>query len=149
MVGSPDAPGREFACFTSDEFVQRILNFNASPTHIMALLKANTKLVTYNYWEPDSTQLTAAGRGVEFYDYSTPGGSAETDNRSDDPRVAQQLEELYNELLPKEIRRPMPASPRVVQAQQEQAWIDYADLVDNLSDEESKASPHLSVGGGL
>jgi uncharacterized sulfatase len=149
MVASPQAPGRDYACFTTDETVQKVLNFSASPTHIMALLKAQTKLVTYNYWEPTSTTPVEPGREVEFYDYSTAGGRAETDNRPDDPRVAEQIAQLYNELLPGEIRKPLPPSLVAVGEQQEQAWIDYADLVETLSDEDALASTHLSVGAGL
>lgn len=149
MVASATAPGRDYACFTTDEFVQPILNFNASPTHIMALLKAHTKLVAYSFWRPASTDLSTVDRGVEFYDYTTAGGRAETDNRSDDPRVPGQLTELFDDLLQNEIRKPLPPSLVAVQAQQEQAWIDYADLLDNLEDALSLGNVQLSVGGGL
>lgn len=149
MVRSPEAPGRDYACFTTDEFVQRILNFNASPTHIMALIEATTKLITYSFWNPASTRFNALDRGVEFYDYSTQGGRAETDNRPADSRVAGQLTRLFDELLPNEVRKPLPPSLRAVQSQQEQAWITYADLLDNLEDAISLANTRLSVGAGL
>ncbi|MBN9415220.1 hypothetical protein ABS71_05840 [bacterium SCN 62-11] len=149
MVASADAPGRDYACFTSDEFVQRILNFNAAPTHIMALLQAYTKLVTYNFWTPASTRFSPLDRGVEFYDYATAGGQSEMDNQSSDPRVPEQLARLFDQLLPNEVRKPLPASLRAIQSQQEQAWIAYADLLDNLQDAVSLSSVHLSLGGGL
>lgn len=149
MVRSPEAPGRDYACFTTDEFVQRILNFNASPTHIMALIQAATKLVTYSFWSPASTRFSPLDRGIEFYDYSNEAGRAETDNRPGDPRVAGQLARLFDELLPGEVRKPLPASLTAIQSQQELAWIAYADLLDNLQDAVSLSNVHLSLGAGL
>lgn len=149
MVSSPEAPGREYVCFTTDEFVQRVLNFNASPTHIMALIQNATKLVSYSYWAPASTRLVALDRGVEFYDYATPGGRSETENQPNDPRVAAQAARLFDDLLHKEVRKPLPPSLTAIQSQQERAWITYADLLDNLQDSVSLANAHLSLGAGL
>lgn len=149
VVRSPDAAGREFACFTGDEFVQRFLNFNASPTHILAAMQGQTKLVTYNFWVPQSTDIAALGREVEFYDHSTPGGLAELDNTPNDPRVPGQLDQLFDDLVPNEVRKPLPESLQAVQAQQEQTYISFASLLDSLSQNEELQNVHVSLGGGL
>ncbi|MBX3167786.1 MAG: sulfatase-like hydrolase/transferase [Candidatus Eremiobacteraeota bacterium] len=149
VVRSSSAPGRESACFTSDEFVQRVLNFNLSPTHIMAMLLAQSKLVTYSFWAPTSTRPVPLGREVEFYDYTSESGREELNNQNQDPQVEAQLEQLFNQLLPNEVRKPLPASLTSVQSQKEQEYIAYASLVDDLSDKDALANIQLSLGGGL
>ncbi len=110
VVRSSQAEGRSKAFYTTDEYVLPALNFNLSPTHIVGVMTPTTKLGIYNYWAPTTVHPLAAGRALEFYDHTTPGGRAELDNRSDDPRAQELLEEWLNDDMPNEVRRPIAAS---------------------------------------
>ena len=132
VVRSSLAPGRDFAVYTTDEFVQRVLNYNASPTHIAALIQGSLKLGIYNHWAPGTTRPVALGRELEFYDHSTAGGAAELDNQPGDPRVQELLALWENEILPNEVRRPLPESLREVQEATRQAYLEFVEIRDDI-----------------
>lgn len=132
VVRSSRAPGREVAIYTTDEFVTRILNYNVSPTHIAGIISGAQKLGIYNFWAPGSTRPIAAGRELEFYDHATPGGAAELDNRPSDPRAQELLELWENELLPNEVRKPLPESLRHAQEATRQAYLEFIRVRDDI-----------------
>lgn len=133
VVRSSQAPGRDIAVYTTDEFVQRVLNFNAAPTHIVGVVKGSTKLGIYNHWAPGTTEPVRVGRDLEFYDHSTPGGAAELDNRPNDPRAAELLDQWENEILPNEVRRPLPRSLQAAQEATRQAYVNFVTVRDDIN----------------
>jgi uncharacterized sulfatase len=136
VVQSSQAPGRDVAVYTTDEFVQRVLNFNASPTHIVGLVRGTEKLGIYNHWAPGTTVPVAAGRTLEFYDHATTGGAAELDNRPDDPRAQELLQLWENEILPGEVELPIPASLRQAQEATRQAYLEFVGVRDDIDIDE-------------
>ncbi|WP_420265474.1 sulfatase-like hydrolase/transferase [Candidatus Magnetominusculus dajiuhuensis] len=133
VVRSATASGRTYACFTTDEYVKPIMNFNLSPTHIIGVMQDQLKLGVYNFWYPQTTTPMLLGGEAEFYDHATTGGALELDNQPNDPRAAFMLYALFSELLPNEIRRPLPASLQTAQAQAEQAYLQYVSVLDTLA----------------
>lgn len=133
VVQSPRAPGRDYAVYTTDEFVNHILNYNAAPTHIAGVMTATEKLGIYNYWRPGTVNPVALGRELEYYDRRTPGGKQELDNRPDDPRAQELLRIWEQELLPQEVRRPLPESLRAVQQETYQTYLNFVSRRDDVS----------------
>jgi hypothetical protein len=65
----------------------------------------------YANWVPGTTDIAFDSTiEIEYYDYSTPGGRAETHNRKNDPRAAVLYRALLQDILPKDLRAPLPAS---------------------------------------
>src|SRR2546423_226144 len=100
MLMSASAPGRPFVLLATDELVPATYNFNDSPLHILAYRSKTEKLVTYANWTPTGDIDPATPPEIEFYDYATAGGRAETNNTPDDPRVPALLDQLLSDLLP-------------------------------------------------
>lgn len=132
IVSSSKAPGRDNAIYTTDEFVQRVLNYNASPTHIAAVMQGKQKLGIYNHWAPGTTTALALQRELEFYDHNTPRGALELENRPDDPRAQELLALWENELVPNELRKPLPPSLRDVQEATRQAYLEFVGVRDDI-----------------
>lgn len=147
VISSAQAPGRRHACFTTDEYISPLLNFNRAPTHILGVTDGLTKLGLYSYWLPRTTQRIDEGEELEFYDYATPGGRAELDNTPQDPRATALRNLLVNELVPGEIQRPLPLSLRPAQDANRLVYLEFVDLLDGLEEEETLNSAlHLNFG---
>lgn len=146
VISSDQAPGRRHACFTTDEYISPVLNFNRAPTHILGVTDGASKLGLYNYWLPRTTQRINEGEELEYYDYASPEGRAELDNRPDDPRALELRSLLVNELLPNEIERPLPPSLRAVQEANRLVYLEFVDLIDGLEEEGTLSSIHLNFG---
>lgn len=132
VVRSSAAAGRDAAIYTTDEFVARILNYNLSPTHIAGIIKGSQKLGIYNFWAPGSTQPVELGRELEFYDHATPDGALELESRPDDPRALELLELWEKQLLPNEVRKPLPESLRQVQEATRQTYLEFVSVRDDI-----------------
>lgn len=146
IVRDRNAVGREYAVYTTDEYVNPLLNFNGAPTHILALMQANTKLGLYGHWVNHTVQLSPLGRELEFYDHSTPSGKLELDNEPGDPRVPPSLNRLLSEILPGEIRKPLPPSLSSFADANQQVYLAYIDFLDGFSEAEVLANIHLNFG---
>ncbi len=132
IVASNQAPGRELAVYTTDEFVNRALNYNLSPTHIVGLVKGAQKLGIYNHWAPGSTRPVTLGRELEFYDLTTPAGAAEMESLPTDSRALELLELWETEVLPNEVRRQLPESLRQTQEATRQAYLNFVQVRDDI-----------------
>jgi Sulfatase len=108
MLKSANAPGRPYVVFATDETVPDVYNFNNSPNHIIGVRTAEAKFGLYAKWAPGTTDISFDDAETEFYDYATPGGRAETDNRKDDPRAAILYRALWQDILPNELHAPLP-----------------------------------------
>ncbi|MGH7114845.1 MAG: sulfatase-like hydrolase/transferase [Stellaceae bacterium] len=135
MLKSAHAPGRPYVVFTSDEAVPHAYNFNDSPGHVIGLRTAKAKLGVYANWLPGGNSLAFDGTmELEYYDYTTPGGRAETDNRQlRDPGAAALYALLLHHVLPNELRAPLPPSLVPAQRVAEKLYLDYVSLINGGS----------------
>ncbi|HEY3908563.1 MAG TPA: sulfatase-like hydrolase/transferase [Stellaceae bacterium] len=135
MLKSADAAGRLYVVFTSDEAVPNAFNFNGSPGHLIGLRTVNAKLGVYANWVPGGNSLAFDGTmEFEYYDYATPGGRAETDNRGRrDPGAALLYALLLHRVLPDELRAPLPPSLVPAQTVAANLYLDYVNLINSGS----------------
>jgi hypothetical protein len=70
---------------------------------------------------------------TEFYDYATAGGRAETDNRKDDPRAAIFYRALLHDILPSELRAPLPSRFRPAQTIAQENYLAYVKAINTLT----------------
>jgi uncharacterized sulfatase len=146
VIGSSSAPGRDYAVYTSDEFVNRFFNYNASPTHIASVIAGSEKLGFYRHWAPRTTAPLKEGQEIEFYDHSTAGGAAETDNQPDDPRVQALLDQWDNEILPNEVRKPLPQSLQAAQEATRQTYLAFVEILDDIDGEDIRDNVAFNLG---
>lgn len=107
MLKSASAPGRDYILFATDEMASPQYNFNDAPLHITAMRTKTEKIAMYAKWAPYTTQIIPSSVELEFYDYSTSGGRAETFNTPRDSRVPGLVRELMH-LQATEVRKPLP-----------------------------------------
>jgi len=131
MLKSTSANGRPYILFATDELVQPVYNFNDSPLHIVCMRTATEKFAFYSKWRTYSTDVIASSIETEFYDYSTAAGRAETHNTPSDARVPALLAQLRNNLIPHELRAPLPGVYRLAQLRAQQAFLQYSYLIEN------------------
>jgi len=115
MLRSAAAPGCDYVLLAMDELVLGQFNFNQAPLHVVGLRTADAKLGTYADWSGPDARIDPASLQLEFYDYATPRGRAELDNAPNDPRVRPMLDTLLNDIIPNELRAPLPGLLRAVQ----------------------------------
>ena len=147
MLQSASAPGRPYVVFATDEPVPQVYNFNGSPHHIIGLRTQDAKLGVYADWVSGTTAINPSTIDLEYYDYTTPGGLLETDNRKHDPARLSLLAALLTDVLPNELRAPLP--PRFVPAQTlaKTEYLAYVDLLNRISTlEETLAVLPITVG---
>jgi arylsulfatase A-like enzyme len=108
MLQSASAPGRPYVVFTDDDPFPQVYNFNHSPQKIIGLRTPVAKLGVYADWVPGTTRIAPSTIQLEYYDYTTPGGLLEIDNRKDDPAAIILLAALLTDVLPNELRAPLP-----------------------------------------
>jgi arylsulfatase A-like enzyme len=120
ICAHPSAPGRPWIVHATDEDVTEFATepyAAEAPRHVVALRSARGKLAVYSNWTPETTRLEPAGQELELYDYSQPSGRAELVNSAG---VQTELEEalwtvLETEVLPGELRAPLPSALRAPQ----------------------------------
>jgi uncharacterized sulfatase len=134
MLESASAAGRPYVVFTSDETVPGVYNFNNSPGHIIGVRTPDAKLGVYANWVQGTTQIANNGTvELEYYDYSTPGGLAETDNRTDLPGASSLYNALLQDILPNELRAPLPSTYVPAQTIAKNLYLAYVQLITFLT----------------
>lgn len=129
MLQSASAAGRDYVMLVTDELTLPAYNFNDSPLHIVGLRTKTEKLVTYGKWHGFTTRVVPKSLELEFYDYTTEGGRAETANTPHDPRVPALVKHLRDTLVPNELRAPLPGVLQYAQAQAEVQYLKFAQLI--------------------
>jgi uncharacterized sulfatase len=112
LLRNPNAKGRDHVLFATDEILPTLLNYLNAPTHVLAVRTHEAKLVTYTHWAHNTTTPIRAGMQLEFYDYATSAGRAETRSNPNDPRVKLLLNKLFNQYVPTQMEAPLPAALR-------------------------------------
>lgn len=131
LLGSAQASGRRYVLFTTDE-LNSGYNFNNSPPHVLGLITENTKLGVYANFLPDTTTIDQSSIQLEFYNYATAGGLAETESTVGDRRVRRMLNALLNDLIPNELQAPLPSSYGQAQTDARDKYIKYEKIADQL-----------------
>ena len=149
IVRSKAAPGRDFAFYTTDEFVNRPLNFEAAPVHISGVVTDAGKLGLYRFWRPRSTEPLSAGQQLEYYDYSTAEGRLEVDNQPGAAQAEALLQRWDAEFLPGEVRKPLPSSLQSTAAAAQQQYVEFteAHLDVSLSELRGTIAHNLGLDG--
>jgi uncharacterized sulfatase len=123
LLRNPNAKGRDHVLVATDEIIPRLLNYLNAPTHVLAVRTHEAKLVTYTHWARNTTTPVRAGMQLEFYDYATSAGRAETRSHPDDPRVRPLLNKLFNQYVPTQMQAPLPVALRPASARARAAYI--------------------------
>jgi len=85
-----------------------VLNYLHAPTHVLAVRTKEAKLVTYTKWFSGTTRRVPASLQLEFYDYATAQGRAETRSQPDDPRGKAMAHKLFTQYVPRQMEAPLP-----------------------------------------
>jgi arylsulfatase A-like enzyme len=136
MLQSAGAPGRPYVVFSTDEATPTVYNFNNSPGHIIGLRTPDAKLGVYADWVKDTIDINLDSIQLEYYDYQTPGGRLETDNRKNDPAAFVLLQQLLTNVLPNELRAPLPSTFIPAQTDATTRYITYVDAIDQIDKSE-------------
>lgn len=131
----PAAAGRSWILHATDEDVTEFATepyAAEAPRHVVALRSAAGKLAVYSNWRPETTEQEVAGEEYELYDYSEPGGQAETVNSAGSQGPLE--EELWNILehdaVPRELQAPLPSGLREAQ---QRGLSNYADVEQRMN----------------
>jgi hypothetical protein len=111
LLRNPNAAGRNHVLFATDELLAPgASNYLHAPTHVLAVRTREVKLVTYSHWTRGTIRPVPAAMKLEFYDYATSTGRAETRSHPDDPRVKPLLSKLFSHYAPTQMQAPLPDS---------------------------------------
>jgi hypothetical protein len=140
MLRSANAPGRQYILFATDETTPSIYNFFRLPgggfpgSHITGIHTKKGKFAMYANWNSGTTDIVYDNTlELEFYDYSTPGGVAELDNRPNDPQSRGLYNRLVHDLIPHELQAPLPASLQPFQDAAKERLVAYLKAIDELT----------------
>jgi hypothetical protein len=112
LLANPHAAGREHIVFATDEIIPAAINYAHAPTHVLAVRTQEAKLVTYSHWAPGSTRVIPQSIKLEYYDYRTAAGRAETRSHPHDPRAKALAHKLFHQYVPRQMQAPLPSSLR-------------------------------------
>jgi uncharacterized sulfatase len=114
ILRDAQAPGRPYAVYSSDEhFIPAAVNYLHAPEHVVGLAFPAAKLAVYSHWFPETEWPLF--KTTEYYDYATEEGRLEIASTPECAAAKSAVELLNREVLPHELRAPLPA--RYVDAQ--------------------------------
>jgi uncharacterized sulfatase len=109
LLRNARAAGRDHLLFASDEVLPAAMNYLDAPTHLLGVRTRDAKLCTYSHWAPGTATPVQKTIKLEFYDYATKSGRAETLSSPDDPRAMALARKLFRQYVPQEMEAPLPA----------------------------------------
>jgi hypothetical protein len=128
IAANPSAAGRPWVAHTTDETTVEELSYtysfaNEAPHHVAAVRTPNAKYAVYSPWKSGTIEVDTSDQDFELYDYSADGGQLELDNiAGSGSQLREQMSGLLqSEVIPKEIRAPL---PRHLKAAQEEGMAD-------------------------
>jgi uncharacterized sulfatase len=92
---------------------------------VLAVRTRNAKLVTYTKWAPGTTRPIPASLQLEFYDYATAQGRAETRSHPDDPRAKAMAHKLFTQYVPRQMEAPLPPPLKRTVAKAHASYVDF------------------------
>ncbi len=121
IAADPTAEGRAWIAHVTDELTTEYaptFYARATPRHVIAMRTPRAKYATYSHWEQHEETISLAGQEHELYDYATARGRLELENLTGRSPVEEELHRtLSEEVIPNEVRRPLPA--RLAQARRQ------------------------------
>jgi arylsulfatase A-like enzyme len=133
LLSNPAAAGRDHVLFATDEILPAAMNYLKAPTHVLAVRTPEVKLVAYSHWAKGTTRPIKAKMGIEFYDYSTAAGRAETQSNPDDSRVQPLLNKLFGEYSSRQMEAPLPRSLKSTVAKARASYVIFEALTNAYS----------------
>jgi len=125
LLRNPNAAGRDHILFATDEVLLDELNYLHAPTHVLAVRTHEAKLVTYTHWVPGTTRPIPESMELEFYNYATSEGRAETRSHPNDPRAEALADKLFNQYVPQQMEAPLPPPLKETVAEARASYITY------------------------
>ena len=138
LLKSATAKGRDYALFSTDETIDLWQDFMTAPNssknqtspHVLGLITQDSKLTVYSNWTPSTVDIANDGRQEgEYYDISTALGKLELNNLYTSPSQATKVTAmknlLLNDLVPNEMRAPLPSALKTAQDQAKQQLLNY------------------------
>jgi uncharacterized sulfatase len=92
---------------------------------VLAVRTPEAKLVTYTHWFPGTTRPIPESTKLEFYDYATSEGRAETRSHPNDPRAEALADKLFNQYVPQQMEAPLPPSLKETAAEARASYVAY------------------------
>ncbi len=152
LLGNPHAAGRDHVLFATDEILPAAINYAHAPTHVLAVRTHEAKLVTYSHWAPGTTRVIPRSIKLEFYDYTTAAGRAETRSHPHAPRAKALAHKLFHQYVPQQMEAPLPPSLRPTVAKARASYVAFNALMNAYSYKElgpqRKLATVLGYGGG-
>ena len=152
LLANPHAAGREHVVFATDEIFPAAMNYAHAPTHVLAVRTRDAKLVTYSHWAPGTTRVIPRSVKLEYYDYNTATGRAETRSHPQDPRAKVLAHKLFREYVPRQMEAPLPPSLRSTVLKARASYVAFNALTNAYSYKslgpQKKLSTVLGYGGG-
>jgi uncharacterized sulfatase len=139
LLGNPRARGRGHVLFSTDEVMPALLNYAHAPTHILAVRTHEAKLVTYTHWVPGTTRPIPESMQLEFYDYATARGRAETLSLPGDPRAAAMAKRLFERYVSQQAEAPLPPPLKRTVAKARASYIEFEAISNGLTPGDLKA----------
>jgi uncharacterized sulfatase len=146
LLRKPNAAGRNHILFATDESLIDELNYLHAPTHVLAVRTEEAKLVTYTKWFPGTTRPIPGSAQLEFYDYSTAEGRAETRCDPTDPRATAMAKQLFTRYVPDQMEAPLPLSLKTTVAKARASYVAFV-AKSNLSPIVQAIKGLLGMGG--
>ncbi len=112
------------------------MNYAHAPTHVLAVRTREAKLVTYSHWAPGTTRVIPQSIKLEFYDYTTAAGRAETRSHPQAPRAKALANKLLHQYVPQQMEAPLPSSLRSTVAKARASYIAFNALTNAYSYQE-------------
>jgi arylsulfatase A-like enzyme len=100
------------------------------PVHAIGYRTTAGKLGLYSFWRDGSINIAPKGYELEFYDYGTDEGVIEVESTPDSSLAKQYYENLTGEIIPNELRQPLPTSLQPFQQEAIQAYLTYIESLD-------------------
>ena len=125
LLRNPNAAGRDHIVFATDEIVLDVLNYLHAPSHVLAVRTKHEKLVTYTKWFPGTTRPIPGSLQLEYYDYSTPEGRAETLSHPNAPRAKALAKKLFAQYVPQQMEAPLPPPLKKTVARARASYVAY------------------------
>jgi arylsulfatase A-like enzyme len=135
MLKSQNAAGRDFVLYSIDESAPAYYNFNGAPSHIIGMRTEESKLGLYIDWFPLTDRFNQKTKLLEYYDYDTPDGRLElvnTANRNNKAQADEMDELLETQVIPNELRAPLPARLRPFQTIAREEYLLYKEFLDHI-----------------
>ena len=133
LLGNPHAAGRDHILFATDEIMPVVFNYLHAPTHVLAVRTGEAKLATYSNWFPGTTRPIPGSVQLEFYDYATPDGRAETRSHPHDPRAKAMADQLFTQYVPQQFEAPLPPPLKTTVAKARASYIAYEGIFNTLN----------------